>query len=76
MKSMENLTKTSIESLQRLTEKEVSRKEFLAYAGALFLGVIGVSNLLKSLNETSSKPAAKSAHGYGSGTYGDARRSR
>jgi hypothetical protein len=62
-------------SLQRLTETEVSRKEFLTYLGALFLGVIGVSNVLKTLRETPQKKERKSA-GYGMGTYGDGSRIR
>ena len=73
---MDNLTKNSIASLQRLTEQEVSRKEFIAYAGALFLGIIGVSNLLRAVNETNRTVIKSAARGYGSGTYGEAKKLR
>lgn len=55
---------------ENLLETEVDRRELLAYAGATFLGVFGVSSLIKTL--TQSTPTKKKAayNGYGSSAYG------
>ncbi len=66
-------------SLQTLLEREVSRKEFLSYLGAVLIGVIGIGRLLR-LAETQhmpmpGKPQRRSI-GYGASTYGEARRTK
>lgn len=62
--------------VQELLEREVSRKEFLRYVGVAFLSVIGVTNLLKNLNQPLHLPAQSSSTrsnelpGYGMSAYG------
>lgn len=61
--------------LQELMEREVSRKEFLRYVGVAFLSVIGVSNIIKNLNQPLQLPnsqhtATKEVSGYGMSAYG------
>jgi hypothetical protein len=64
-------------NLQKLFEKEMNRKEFLAHVGAGALMVVGVSGLLKSLLEFrgSSQPQqSKLMSGYGSSAYGGSKK--
>lgn len=53
----------------------MDRKEFLHLVGASIIGIIGVSKILKSLEEMNknSSPGMKSApkKGYGSTAYGE-----
>lgn len=53
--------------LEQLLSKQVDRKEFLTHVGAAGLGIIGVTGLLKALNDSQSKPHSS---GYGSSPYG------
>lgn len=55
---------------ENLLETEVDRREFLVYAGATLLGVLGISGLLKSLTQSPSSRKNATAGGYGSSTYG------
>ncbi len=55
-------------NLQKLFNKQMSRKEFLAHIGAGALIVTGFSGLLKSLVEY--RPHKHVVSGYGSSSYG------
>ena len=57
--------------LQRLLNKDMDRKEFLAHVGAGALTIIGISGLLKNLVNYSSRPHREV--GYGSSDYGGKR---
>lgn len=61
-------------NLQKLFEKEMNRKEFLAHVGAGALMVMGVSGLLKNLLNYGSRPRRQVASGYGSSNYGGHKR--
>ncbi len=52
-----------------LLETDMTRKEFLLYLGSAFLGVIGVSSLLKTLTEPATRGQAQSLT-YDDGVYG------
>ncbi len=54
---------------ENLLETEVDRREFLAYAGAAALGILGISSVLKVLTQSPSNKRHVSG-GYGSSTYG------
>lgn len=61
------------DQFHELLETEMDRKEFLAYAGATLLAVIGVSGLFRVLTQpVLSKHTTQhhQADGYGSGVYG------
>ena len=53
--------------VQKLMAKEIDRKQFLLHAGAVVLALTGVSGLVKTLTEPSTR---SSTGGYGSSTYG------
>ena len=55
------------EPLDRLLTKDVDRREFLTHIGAAGLGIIGITSLLKALNDSQSKTTSS---GYGSSAYG------
>ena len=56
---------------ENLLETEVDRREFLAYCGATFLGVLGVSGLIKALTQSNPSTSRRTTSGgYGSSTYG------
>lgn len=54
--------------LQKLFDKPMNRREFLAHVGAGALAVIGVSGLIKGLTELGGRTHRVS--GYGSSPYG------
>jgi len=54
--------------LKELLEKDMDRKEFLAHVSAGLLAVVGITGLLKTLNNYSTKTSVQS--GYGSSPYG------
>jgi len=54
--------------LTTLLVKEVDRKEFLMYVGAIFLTVIGVTGILKSI--TSLTRGVKQEKDFGGEPYG------
>jgi len=54
-------------SFSELMNKEMDRKEFLLYAGLIFLTVIGISGTVKNLSEIIH---GKPQKGFGSGPYG------
>ncbi len=57
-------------NLQKLLDKQMNRKQFLAHVGAGALLVTGVSGLLKNLVDFGGKPRSSVAGGYGSSSYG------
>jgi len=57
----------TVQPLNQLLEKEVDRKEFLLYAGLIFLTLTGISGMLKNI---SSITQGKQQKGFGSGPYG------
>lgn len=62
-----------IQPLQELFEKPMGRREFLGYLGAGFLAIIGVSGLIKSLQQRTHQSSGynrKQADGYGATPYG------
>lgn len=61
-------------NLQKLLEKPMNRKEFLAHLGAGFLAIAGVSGLLKTLVDYSGRSHTRRTSGYGSSSYGGERK--
>ena len=57
-------------NLQKLFEKQMNRKEFLAHIGAGALMVLGVSGLIKNLLNYSGHSNRRTTVGYSSGSYG------
>lgn len=61
-----------IESIQKLLEKEVSRRDFLVHMGAIILAVLGVSSIFRSLlnyqPKITSAPVQEMG-GYGASGY-------
>ena len=57
-------------NLQKLFEKSMNRREFLAHIGAALLMVLGVSGLLKHLLDYGAHSRRHVAGGYGSASYG------
>ena len=57
-------------NLQKLFNKPMNRKEFLAHIGAGALVVMGVSGLLKTLLDYGGRSRRHVAAGYGSSAYG------
>lgn len=63
-------------NIQTILEKDMSRREFLGYVGAAFLGVIGVSGILKALMShenhggVTKRVTSPVDFGYGSTPYG------
>ena len=60
-------------TLSNLTSREMTRKEFLASAGAAALAVVGVSTIIKALDQTTNRSVSD---GYGSSAYGGGPSSR
>lgn len=56
--------------LQKLFDKPMNRREFLAHIGAGAMIVLGISGLLKSLLELGHRPKAHVIQGFGSSPYG------
>jgi hypothetical protein len=62
-----------VTKLQDLLNQEVTRKEFLKYVGIAVLCLIGVTNMLQSLNSINSNSSSlsdKASGGYGGSAYG------
>ncbi len=57
-------------NLQKLFDKKMTRKEFLAHVGAGALLITGVSGMLKSLLDYSPGSKKSNISGYGSSSYG------
>ena len=65
--------------VKKLSSVKLTRKEFLVYVGAIFVGIIGIPSLLKVVSDVkpnaraqkSNKLATKpKPHTFGSGAYG------
>lgn len=54
-------------SLPKLMQKEMTRKEFLVYAGILLLTITGISGIWKNVSGIVNGTSQK---GFGSGPYG------
>lgn len=61
-----------LDKTQELLQQEVSRKEFLKYAGIAMLGLIGISGMIQNLNKalSSQRSSQKIGKGYGASAYG------
>lgn len=59
-----------VPQVQTLLKTEVDRQKFLAILGSLLLGVVGVSRLLATLEQTAGNHSARKASGYGGSSYG------
>ncbi len=55
--------------LEKILKEELSRREFLQYAGATLLSLIGLAGFLKTLGNSKPKQIAQDA-GYGASVYG------
>lgn len=60
----------SASPLAELLERDVDRREFLAYGASAVLALVGVSRLLQMLTNQSSTHSSPESGGYGSSTYG------
>lgn len=58
----------------KLLQSEMDRKAFLKNAGIAFVGILGVTTLVKNINGLtagqSSQSSAASTYGYGGSVYG------
>ncbi len=62
-------------NIQKLLNKKMGRREFLAHIGAGALAITGISGLLKNLVDFGRGPRRRSiADGYGSSPYGGQKR--
>ncbi len=67
-----------ISIVKKLSTTKLTRKEFLVYMGAIFVGIVGIPSLLKLVSDvspksnTSTKRVVKkpAPHTFGSGAYG------
>lgn len=58
-------------NLQKLFDKKMGRREFLAHIGAGALAIIGISGLMKTLLNYSGHPRHQISEGdYGASAYG------
>ncbi len=56
---------------EEITNKEMSRKQFLAFIGLGLVSILGFSNIIKTLTTASKKTdTTKSRAGYGNSVYG------
>ncbi len=56
--------------LNKIQEKEVTRKEFLAILGTGLVSILGFSTILKLLGHKGFGSDHQSRRGYGGGPYG------
>lgn len=61
-------------NLQKLFQKNMDRKEFIAHVGAGLLTVTGMTGLLKHLVEYGGNSNRQVSDGYGSSSYGGSRK--
>ena len=55
--------------IDALLQQEMTRKEFLQYAGSALLMLFGVSSVIKAL-QSGATPRARKPAGYGASLYG------
>ncbi len=56
--------------LKKISSTKLTRKEFLLYMGTLFLGILGISSVLKLISEVDPNLKKQKSYGFGSGAYG------
>lgn len=56
-------------NIQELLKRELTRKEFLQVTGLMLLSIVGISGILKNMNNSLS-PQAKKSDDYGESSYG------
>lgn len=57
--------------MQNIFEREMSRRDFFRYAGSIILGVIGITHLIKTLNQHGISQRRSGVElGYGASPYG------
>jgi hypothetical protein len=61
--------KLPTKQIEEISQKEMTREEFLKFMGACILGVIGVAGLLHNLQAFQNK-SVKKGQGYGMSPYG------
>jgi len=68
-----------ISIVKKLSSTKLTRKEFLVYVGAIFVGILGIPSLLKLVSEVTPKSNVQKSkrlatkpkpHSFGSGAYG------
>jgi len=61
-------------SFNRLLNKKITRKEFLSYIGIMFLGIFGISSMIKSILQLNApkknRIQSKVKSAFGEGAYG------
>ena len=62
------------QNIAKLLDTEMERKEFLKLVGLGAVAALGVTQILKTMTQSTERPAAKAtASGYGSMPYGGAK---
>jgi hypothetical protein len=60
--------------IQKLSDKEMDRKDFLKYSGVILAGVVGLKGILSLVSQADKQPTAlqsdQASRGFGSGKYG------
>jgi hypothetical protein len=60
--------------IQKLSDKEMNRKDFLKYSGVILAGVVGLKGIISLLSQTDKQPVTlqpeQTSRGFGSGKYG------
>lgn len=70
---MKDLQKGLANQFDDLMKAPMSRSEFVQYVGVAFLGVVGVTGLMRNLRHalpSQKQPTQRFAAGYGHGAYG------
>jgi TRAP-type mannitol/chloroaromatic compound transport system permease small subunit len=64
----------AMDKVHELMQEEVTRKEFLRYVGIALLSLVGVANLLQSINHVVTPSVTRTnkvqSSGYGVSAYG------
>jgi hypothetical protein len=60
--------------IKKISDKEMDRKDFLKYSGAILVGVIGLKSIAALIAHVDTPPVAmqteQTKRGFGSGKYG------
>lgn len=60
--------------IQKLSDKEMNRKDFLKYSGVILAGVVGLKGILSLVSQADKQPVTlqpqQTSRGFGSGKYG------
>lgn len=61
-------------AIQKLSDKEMDRKDFLKYSGLILAGVVGLKGILSIVSQVGMQPVAsqsgQTSRGFGGGKYG------